>query len=693
MRILLSFVLLIFLPFFSLAQSTIDTVKINIAEVVVIGYETNRNILKTPSSVATVNPQTINAMDASSLLYGINTIAGMVMEERATGSYRIAIRGSSLRSPYGIRNVKVYWNGIPLTEPSGSTFLNVLDVLNIQALEVMKGPTGSLFGAGNGGVIHIQSTPSFFHDQISSSFVAGSFDSWAHRHSYQNHLDNGLFSFKYAKQTTNGYREQSFLDRQILEISGHTEYLKGRKLKATILYSDLNYGIPGGLNIDQYESDPTQARPGNQYVLGSVDANASIKQETLIFGITHDSKFNDRWLNTSSIFGTFSDFQNPFNFDYKIDSRKSGGFRSLLKRDFFLGNIDAEINLGTEYQTSSYSSRNFENNSSKIGLLNFDDILKVQNSISFASLNMDLNGGWIINTGISFNFMRYGINRLVTNLENDVPGRIGIDFNPQLVPRLSIAKILNKTITAFGGIGYGFSPPTIEEIRTNEGSINQSLQPEIGTNLELGMRGYSFKGKWGFDFTTFYYRLTDSIVQQQSERGTALFRNTGSTNQFGLEFNSDFIIIDNPKRFISRLGWNLAYTLNDFKFDNYVSTDGDFSGNNITGVAPHILFNTFSVKQANGFYTTFSHRFNDRIPLEDNNSIYSDAFHLVQTKLGWAGKIFDKLDANLGFGIDNVLDEKYSRGFDINAFGGRYFQPAPERNWFITLSLNYKLER
>ena len=66
------------------AQSTIDTVNIDIDEIIVIGYETNRNILETPVSVATVNPETINTLDASSLLFGMNTIAGVVMEERAT---------------------------------------------------------------------------------------------------------------------------------------------------------------------------------------------------------------------------------------------------------------------------------------------------------------------------------------------------------------------------------------------------------------------------------------------------------------------------------------------------------------------------------------------------------------------------------------------------------------------------------
>ena len=80
-----------------------------------------------------------------------------------------------------------------------------------------------------------------------------------------------------------------------------------------------------------------------------------------------------------------------------------------------------------------------------------------------------------------------------------------------------------------------------------------------------------------------------------------------------------------------------------------------------------------SISERDGFYATLSHRFNDKIPLEDDNSMYSETYHLVQTKFGWKGTILDRLDANFGFGIDNLLNETYSRGFDINASGVAIF--------------------
>ncbi|MCG8372871.1 MAG: Plug domain-containing protein, partial [Balneolales bacterium] len=164
------------LPVALFAQVQIDTLKSDLEELVVVGYEGNRSILETPGSISFVNAQTISGLNSSSLLYGLNTIPGVKMEERAPGSYRLSIRGSSLRSPFGIRNVKVYWNDIPFTEPSGSTFLNLLDVYNMQNVEVIKGPSGSIYGAGNGGVLLINSTTPILTDQLSSSLTSGSFE-------------------------------------------------------------------------------------------------------------------------------------------------------------------------------------------------------------------------------------------------------------------------------------------------------------------------------------------------------------------------------------------------------------------------------------------------------------------------------------------------------------------------------------
>ncbi len=682
-------------PVLVLAQVQIDTLNAQLDDIVVVGYEGNRSLLETPGSISYVNPQTISAFDNSSLVYGLNTVAGVRMEERAPGSYRLSIRGSSLRSPFGVRNVKVYWNSIPFTEPTGSTFLNLLDTFNMQSVEVIKGPGGSLYGAGNGGVLLINSTAPFTNDHITAHSGIGSFGTYWYNLSYDDKLENGSLSFKQMEVSSDGYRDQSFLNRKTYEISGGTEYASGRRIEANIFYSELNYGIPGGLNQTQFENDPTQARPGNPFALGSVEANSSIKHESLLIGLTHKFQITENFSNEASAWGTFSDFENPFNFDYKIDSRKSGGIRSNYIYSTVIGEVDAKINFGTEMQASSYAARNFQNNFGNPDTLNFDDELKVQSSLFFLNTQFDLPNDWYLTAGASINYMEYDINRLVASDGFGETGLVEKNFDPQIIPRIGIAKRVTPHITAHASAGLGFSPPTIEEIRTNEGSINLNLEAETGSNFETGIRGNTFKGKLGFDAVIFLFQLNESIIQQANpdpNRDTFVFRNAGKTDQKGFELNANYLLIDGYSGFLERVQLNLAYTYHNFEFEEYNTSDGDFSGNAMTGIPPHSLFTSINFETEPGVYGNLSFNFTDEIPLRDDNSVYSDSYQLVQTKIGYRATFFQRVETDIYAGIDNLLDERYSLGYDINAFGGRYFQPAPERNWFVGIKVSYAID-
>jgi len=89
-------------------------------EVQVQGYETNRPLLQTAGAISIIDSEVISRSDESSLVRAVNTVPGVRMDERAPASYRISVRGSTLRSPYGIRNVKLYFNGIPLSEANST---------------------------------------------------------------------------------------------------------------------------------------------------------------------------------------------------------------------------------------------------------------------------------------------------------------------------------------------------------------------------------------------------------------------------------------------------------------------------------------------------------------------------------------------------------------------------------------------
>lgn len=677
------------------AQDNPDTLKAKLDEITVVGFSGNRSIMETPGSISYLDNKLINGFSDQSLVYGLNTVAGVKMDERAPGSYRIAIRGSAIRSPFGVRNVKVYWNDFPLTLPSGSTPLNLLNNQNIKQVEVIKGPAGSMYGAGTGGVLLINSFPKNPQTERIVDASVGDFGLFKYGGEYNTKKEGMISQYKYASQVSDGYRDQSFFERRTFE-SGVKVFTPSNALvSVSTLYSNLNYGIPGGLNLQQFQDDPTQARAG------SVEQNASIDQEDFIIGANIESEWSEHWSGGTNIFANISKFENPFNFDYKSESRKSWGSRPWVQYKDTFGDTDLKLKLGAENHFGNNNARNYDNENGIRDSLRFEDEIEIKNRSVYLTGELDLPGKVFINAGISVNRVNYDVTRVATKEGGVDPNLISKNFETAILPRIAIAKRLTDFTTLHASISAGFSPPTLEEFRTNDGELNENLEPEKGINYEIGTRGNTGNGSFRYDLAIFYFKLKESIVLTESQRdGTLAFANAGSTNQTGFEFSTNWIAINNENGFLNLLEIQSSYTFHNFKYYNYVKEGDDFSDNRLPGVAPHTFFTSLSAETNIGLYGMLSYNYTDEIPLTDGNTVYSDPYHLMKGKFGFKQILGEKFDLDIYAGVDNLLDQQYSLGYDINPFipngvderNGRFYQPAPGINWFGGIKVNYLIK-
>src|SRR5688572_4259327 len=186
--------------------TAIDSTKV-LSEVVIQAYAYKRPAEEVPAAVAVVSQKDLERFNNTTLLPAANTIPGVRMEERSPGSYRFSIRGSLLRSPFGVRNVKVYWNGLPFTDGGGNTYLNLLDFNSVGNMEIVKGPGGSLYGAGTGGVVLLHH-PTSDKDQFEAGVVFGSYGLRRFNVSGETHSKRTDVRLHYAHQEAGGYREQ-----------------------------------------------------------------------------------------------------------------------------------------------------------------------------------------------------------------------------------------------------------------------------------------------------------------------------------------------------------------------------------------------------------------------------------------------------------------------------------------------------
>ncbi len=638
--------------------------------VMVRAFESDRPIFEQAAGVHFLDKKAIQRFQESNLVPVLNMLPGVRMEERSPASYRVGIRGSSLRSPFGVRNIKVYWNEIPLTEPGGNTPLNLLETDNVDNIEVIKGPAGSIYGAGIGGAILLSKEQPTAGFRANGSTMVGSFGLRKNTLSVQNGGENGGFELQSTWQKGDGYRDHSSFERKTIQLNTTVKAGGKGELNAFLLLSDLNYQIPGGLTAAQRSENPTLARAG------SADQQSSIQQQYVLSGLGYQWQIAPDVQLKATGYVNASYVENPFILDFKRDNQSGAGGRM---RANWQATPDLKISAGAEYQQSLVIARNFGNRNGKADTLRFDDELRSSQSVIFAQAEYELPSDFIFTVGLSINSLSFDIYRLWdAALQSSY--RFDRSFNGIAVPRVALLKRIGVHHALHASWSKGFSPPTIQEVRTNEGSLNLNLEPEQGTNWELGYRFRSRDNRVMLELNYFHFILDQTIVTRTNDNGVVLFNNAGSTLQNGLEFMGSWQALSKP---VDRIGLRLgtAYTYHDFTFTEYLKNQNDFSGNRLTGVAPHTWVSTADLEYGNGYYLNLTHNFSDAIPLNDGNTVYANAFHLVQLK---TGKIIDTKYGKweLFAGVDNLLNESYSLGNDLNAFGGRFFQPAPERNYF-----------
>src|SRR2546423_8824112 len=157
MKKTLPFLFFFFTTVSCFSQSEKNDSSKNLSEIVVKAYEQNKQLKQVSTAINYISQSQLQRFNNTNILPALNSTAGVRMEERSPGSYRMNIRGSTLRSPFGVRNVKIYWDGIPFTDPGGNTYLNQLSFYNVSSIEILKGPASSLYGAGTGGAVLINS--------------------------------------------------------------------------------------------------------------------------------------------------------------------------------------------------------------------------------------------------------------------------------------------------------------------------------------------------------------------------------------------------------------------------------------------------------------------------------------------------------------------------------------------------------
>jgi iron complex outermembrane receptor protein len=670
------------------AQSLQDSV-FQMKEINVNAYFSPQPLLSSAASVNVIDISQFQKQSGNSMIPLLNTVSGIRMEERSPGSYRLSIRGSLLRSPFGVRNVKIYLDDFALTDASGNTYLNALDVAALSNIEILKGPDGSIFGANSGGVVILKPNQAVkdstdFNLQLNS----GSYGLFHEVASAGKKWDNYGFNITQSFQRSDGYRDNSFMRRHYFQANQHWNYHKLTQLRLLAFYSDLQYKTPGGLTRAQMEGNPKAARQATPTLPGAVTQQAGIFAKTFFSGLAHEVTFSERLRHVVALTASTTKFDNPFITNYESRQEQTFGLRSYIelssKKE---SSLSYKWNTGLEWQKSRADISNFGNRSGQKDTIQAADRIKTDLHFFFSRFSSEIFKDFNVEASLSLNAFNFAFSNLPASPNPYTSSQRS--FKNQLMPRLAASYRLNDLLAIRASVSKGYSPPTNAEVRSNDNVINTNLEAEKGWNYETGIRMRDKKDRLYADVSVFHYQLNEAIVRRVNTNETEYFINAGGTRQLGVESQIAYWLIEpETGSFIKGLQLQNAFTWSNFNFNNYQTNTIDYSGKRLTGVPKNVIVSGLQLIFPKNLSLFAQHNYTSSIPLNDANTVYAAKYNLLQAKASWQ-LFINKSKLEVFAGADNILNEKYSLGNDLNAVGNRFFNPAAPRNFYA--GINYRL--
>jgi iron complex outermembrane receptor protein len=581
---------------------------------------------------------------------------------------RVAIRGFGARSAFGIRGIKLVVDGIPETTPDGQGQVDNLNLGLIDTIELIRGGAASLYGNASGGVISIRTLDQLESNTLRPSMHFGSFgfQNFQLQGSYQR--SNTLVMGYMGHSQQSGYRKNSAYENLGFNIKVKHQLQSNSQLTFLMNYANSPEAQdPGGLTAEAVMTDRRQARQRNVDFL----AGESVGQFKL--GTAWQATKN-QWEYQVYAFYTTRDFLGrlPFANGGIVDlGRRYGGFGGSVQYASAGKVYQNRLRLGVDGAQQTDQRRRFVNNNGAVAAATLNQEEQFS-SFGFSLLNDWQWKGWTLLGGL-----RYDRNRLAVE---DHFLSDGMDSGARVLPSWNYSLGLNYQWAmhhrVFVNTASSYETPVLSELSTNpsgKGGFNNSLQPQEAQTVELGYAWAQRQQR--FSLTAFFVDSRNELVpfEQDAFPGRTFYRNAGRSSRQGLE--SSYLL-----QWRSRWQLQLNYTYSDFRYQDYQTPKADYSDMRLPGLPQHLAQGQLRYQAPKGLSLRFSAYHRGQLYANDANTATEAAvtlFHLdAALPLGFfpQGQLF--------FGIQNLRDVRYSDNIRLNAFGNRFYEPAPGRSVF-----------
>ncbi len=671
---------------------------------VVTAAPTTVSELDTPAAVSVVNGDEMRqAAPRVNLSESLGAVPGLQVQNRQNYAQdlQLSIRGFGSRSTYGVRGLRIYVDGIPATMPDGQGQTSNIDIGSVDTIEVLRGPFSALYGNSSGGVINVTSQTGTQPPTVEASSYYGSFGTWHYGMKATGAVGDGShagdvdYTVSTNRFTTHGYRDHSGARKNLANARLGVRINDVSKLTLLLNSVDIKANDAGGLTADEWRDNPRQSPRGDQYNTrkNTRQTQAGLRYERQLSAQDDLSVMMYAGERETTQFQSIprAPQLKPSHAGGVIDLTRhyQGIDTRLTHRGELL--VPVTLTAGLDYENMSERRKGYENFVMVNGAPQYGEQGALRRNERNLMWNVDpyLQTQWQLTDKLSLDAgVRYSSVWFDSNDYYITPGN-GDDSGDasyhKWLPAGSLKYALTDAWNVYLSAGRGFETPTINELSyrsDNQSGLNFGLKPSTNDTVEIGSKTRIGNGL--FTAALFQTNTDNEIVVDSSSGGRTSYKNAGKTRRQGMELGL-------AQQFGESWRLKAAWTWLDATYRTNVCDDASCNGNRIPGIARNMGYASFGYQPEQGWYAGSDIRYMSDIMANDENTAKAPSWTVVGLTTGYKWS-YGRMDMDLFGRIDNLFDREYVGSVIVNESNGRYYEPAPGRNYGIGLNLAWRFE-
>lgn len=665
-------------------------------------------------SIAVVDEKTIEDKNILNINEAIENIPGVNAESSSnTPSPRLIIRGAGLKARYGVREIMVMKDGVPMTDPDSFTRFDFIDMQDVASVEVQKGPGSINASNATGGVIQLV-TKSVFHDDTNRFKMGIGNDGQKNINlKLREAIDDKNFvsATISRRELDNGWRDNNEFDATQVSVKYGHIFDDESTIETEVSYTESNSNLPASMTAAEFQ---TFKETGKQHNTSSQWQHSARDSKILAFNAKYEKEVGNITYKPRFYFNTWEHFHPVTGMINDSDDNSVYGTDLELNYAHKLFDSDATLVAGVTYKTDitndakkyQYADLNTALVTPRYGAPYTAIINTLSNKRGALAQVEDstttLYGAYLMETFKPTKDLTVDVSTRVDKLTFDINGNETLAYNYStknygtgvglysidksftlVSAKLGATYKLTDTTNVYASVATANQAPTGSEIESaQEESIE--LKKSKSTNYEIGLKTRTHN--LSVDVALYQNDVDDEITQISDAFGNSIYDNAGKTRKRGLEFNSVYQLNET-------VGMGASYAYSDFKFVSFQEQVGygrsatwqSRDGNNLTYIPKHqySLFATLNL--TNGFKARLTTKSWGSYYMDNaNTQKYSGYDFVTDLMLG-----YEHGNHNIQLNVRNLTNEYYAMSAAKDANGNETYKAAAPVSGMLTYAYKF----